>query len=367
MTKILLPDKVRQLTDDEVQTADPTLMGTFQDLAAALNYLNVYARTVLPWHQWGTEQAAIEFVYPSTGGNYAQRQLGVMIAVSPAESGVEAPVTISLGSSSGSGNTVVIQSFNAASAWLKGSEAEVQLYYLDVGFIPDSRELISVTTDLAFNQIVGVGAWELPPTGSGANPMSGPGLTIGSASIDPALDAVILDPSDFLSDDLIDAAQMAEIQVSSAAAWEHNRRIIFWGEFEGDIAYLDPAGVGGHVVNTAYSYPTGGIACPPYAYSKEQETAASRNLRAVVKVIVTNDDVELRWNTSIGTTPWQTLVPGTYWWPTWDFIGGVFDRTVDGIQISVGFVFEWIYLELRTAAATAICSVTSAVIWEDES
>lgn len=367
MSNIILQDKVRLITDEEVQVGKPVLMGTWQDIVGAINYLNFYARTVAPWHQWVDAQDNFQFVWPATGGDYTNRQLCLLIAQYPTEYGAGTPGTMTIGVTSGGGNTYTFQTSSVASTWSGDSEAWVEYFTVKVVFEPDSRELVTVTSGTPEANIVGFGAWELPPVLDGSASMIGPGLTIGSASIDSAVSAVN-DPSDFLSNDYIDATKLGTLQAASDAAWQHNRRVVFMsliGLNDNRWWRLDiPSGY--NLVNTAYKFPTGGIYIPPYGYSKTQELASERTLRAAVFVSVIDADAEIRWTTSRGSTSWETLAVGVnYWFPLVDAFF-TYDRTRDGTAVPVGFAGEWVYLELRSANAACIVVVKGCEIWEDE-
>ena len=365
MTTIQIGDQPRFITSEEVMTGKLVRSGTWRDVAEMINYLNRYACKVLPYTRWGdTPVTDFDFVYPVDRPDYSSRYLTCLFGMRPATAAIGALVQVD----SSSGGTDTYQSAGAGGTpapWDAESESGVNYFLAQVEIEGNTRELIEVTAEDGhiFNSF---GAWELPPVEGGTNPMIGPGISPGTASIDSAV-AEVLNPQDYMQDKLIDATKLGDVQDAEIAAWERNRRIIF--QVAPGAASMNwntgAAGMGAWV-----SLPQGGIYVPAYAVSQAQYDAGFRHIRVAVKAK----------NTFItGTSQWRVETSrgnfnGTNWggdanlhWMPMDPGTGVYDRTTDGIQAEVGLTGEWIQVGLTDnnddlASLPLIAQVT---IWED--
>ena len=365
MSKIQIGDQPRFITDEEVFVGRLVRSGTWRDVAEMINYLNRHACKVLPYTRWGsTVVTDFDFVYPVDRPVYSTRYLTCLFGMRPPTAAIAADVQVD----SDSGGSDTFQSAGSgggAASWAVASEGGVTYHIAQVAIEGSTRELIEITAEDGhiFN---GFGAWELPPIEGGAIAMVGPGYSPGLASIADTV-AEVVDPQDLMADKMVDATVLSDIMDAELAAFERNRRIIF---------QTAP----GHVINwnvattpigTWVSLPQGGIYIPAYAISQDQQDAGYRHIRVACKVSCAAGTGTSQWRvetsrgnfngTSWGGTPltdfWTPMDPGT----------GVYDRTIDGIQVEVGLTGEWIQVGLvdNNDGAASHPSISQVLIWEE--
>jgi hypothetical protein len=199
--------------------------------------------------------------------------------------------------------------------------------------------------------------------------MKGPGVTPGIASIDSGY-GMVGNPSDFLSDDVVDATTLGFVRSGHDYAVERHRRQIYSiprpSPFADNTIYWDLNTVSGpHAANVWYSYPAGGLYVPSFAVSRQTGLTSSRTIRVAVSLAVSGAaDWQIR--TSTGTHTGGTVVAalGYRWHPM--EASGVYDRTLNGAAATVGLSGEWIYIQMRVAGATDSATIKGISIWEDE-
>ena len=363
MSKIPLQDQPRYITDEEVQVAKNVRAATWVDVAGVINFLNFSCRTISPYTRWGSGIAAtVDTVIPVSLPTYSTRKLVVLVGIRPVE-GAVGPHNVTFSSSSG-GSTILsyMEMGVPASGYSTNSEAQVEYVFAQVEVTADTRENITVTGTVS-SLIDGYGIWELPPIDGGANHMAGPGITPLLSSIEDSISGVI-DPNDFMGDAEPDATVLAAVQASALTGWTRNRRHLY--TLNVHQTWETP----GSAANTWFSLPLGGIYIPPYAYSRAQETAGKRIIRATVHAFGPGGGVgEWRIETSIGnfsgTTYDGALGPLYSGWQPFERATGAYDETLDGIRAEVGLAGEWIHIGLRTTGAGQ-ASITGVSIWEEE-
>lgn len=198
MSDVMLSDAAPLLHMEQFYTAQKVRGITHTQLASQCNWLNFYARRVLPYHRYDlTNTTSTNFIYPVGGENYSNRELTVVIGVRDDDSGENPAEYVRVSSSTMGG---ISSTYNQRAISESGSlnnyvtrgpgddDVSVEYFFVPASITGDTVELIEILVN-GSSAIDGVGAWELPP-GDGGSTVGGVPLSTSkiSSTINNAID-----------------------------------------------------------------------------------------------------------------------------------------------------------------------------------
>jgi hypothetical protein len=248
---------------------------------------------------------------------------------------------------------------------LNESERAVNYIAREINVTGGQREKIEVTiTATSDRNIIGFGAWELPPADGGAKTAraSGGGVSLVKGDIADSVSNAVT-PSKFFIGENIDT-DLADIHKATMEAWRSNRRIIH------NVGFINNSGAAANPIDlfdatndgSWYDVTGEGLYIPAYVNNLGRTT---REIRVAVKLQ----------NQSTGTGEWRVVTDSEtssadtvsnqvlQWRPMSDG-SGVFVPATDGLQVAVPLSASWI--DIQTKSSGAEPHIYQVIIWEDE-
>jgi hypothetical protein len=364
--KVKLIGNPSNISDDEVFCGATVRSMTWQEAANMANYLNFFARRIVPFTSFGVtgNVGPFEFLFPVSDPDYSTRKLFVMCLIGSGTldyaagaivldvSGTTQSSALSATFAEGKGNTTFALTTEMAKVYVN------RLPQISGGVL--EKMSCEITTASPGRFFLGYGAWELPPNGTGIAKSSKGGYLSAKASITDTVDNVV-DPTDFAILEAIDT-DVDVIQNAATRAWYKERRIVQ------NCGYVDTsAGDPSMILTTATTsawttVSDGGFYIPPYATRKDETT---RNIRVVVHFKNTAAGTgQWRVVTSQGNSSSDSVANQTLQWRPCSDGSGNFDSTGNGLQVSVGTAGEWIDIQIYHEGADP--EIYQVQIWEDE-
>lgn len=353
------------VSDQEVEPGKPVRSMTWTSVAHLINHLNFFARRVLPWTSWGQVGGVgtFDFVYPVDGPAYSTRRVVVVVALTRSNLDyLSGPVQMTVKSSTDTtGTTATFAEGTSNTSAGVYTEESVNYVFREITVTGGRREKIEVTiTSTSDRNVIGFGAWELPPANGGAKSAmaAGGGVSLIKADIDGTVSNVV-DPAKYFATKEIDT-DLADIHKGAAEAWRSNRRIIYNIGFITNAAAANPIDLYAANDSAWHSVTGEGLYVPPYVNNLGRTT---RKVRIAVKLK----------NAGAGTGHWRATDSGGN--PSsedsvsnttlqWRPMGSPYDPTVDGLQLEIPLAGGRVHLQTNSAGAEP--HIYQVIIWEDE-
>lgn len=359
-------------TNEETNAGRPVRWITSTAAAQMANYLNFYARRVIPWSDWQTGSGGIyptsfSFVAPIDGTDYSQRILTCVFRLSRVDSQDSdvGYVQLDVTSSTGGSVTAVVVSGNAINIWDNDNEGNMVYAVVDVDVTGSKREEMIASLNTAMSAtswaFCGYGAWELPPKSDGT--VAGDfGLALGTASCPDTASEAVKHYNYYIGSPVDTDAN--DINKASIPGFNKHRRVIHnLGVIDTPnnrkLFELSTATVGGGYLSTWTSVLPGGLVIPAYCARNGDTT---RNLRMAIRCITTVGSAAWRVVTSTGNGSTDTMGTNNDWRPMES--SGTYDPDVDGYSFTVGTSTEWIDIEVTQDNAND-ARIHQIIIWED--
>jgi hypothetical protein len=358
------------IADQEVAPGKLVRSMTWTSIAHLVNHLNFFARRVLPWNSWNLlgGLGPFDFCFPVDGPNYTTRKLMVVIGLARNNIDYAAGgVQMTLKSSTDTTGTTATFAEGSSNTFLTLNESERAVNYIarEINVTGGQREKIEVTiTATGDKNIIGFGAWELPPADGGAKTAraSGGGVSLVKGDIADSVSNAVT-PSKFFIGENIDT-DLADIHKATMEAWRSNRRIIH------NVGFINNSGAAANPIDlfdatndgSWYDVTGEGLYIPAYVNNLGRTT---REIRVAVKLQ----------NQSTGTGEWRVVTDSEtssadtvsnqvlQWRPMSDG-SGVFVPATDGLQVAVPLSASWI--DIQTKSSGAEPHIYQVIIWEDE-
>jgi hypothetical protein len=364
--KVKLIGNPSNISDDEVFCGKMVRSMTWQEAANLCNYLNFFARRILPFTSFGVTGSTgpFEFIFPVSDPDYATRKLYVVCMIGSgtldyAAGAIELEVfgttqatALSATFAEGKGTTTFSLTTEMAKVYVS------RLPQISGGKI--EKITCNIATASPGRFFLGYGAWELPPNGTGIAKSSKGGYLSTKACVTDTIDNVV-DPIDFAILEDIDT-DVGVVQNAAKRAWYKERRIIHnCGYVATDSS--DPAmNLATSTTNAWTDVSDGGFYIPPYATRKDETT---RNIRVGVHVGCSGSPPgHWRVSTSQGFSATDSIVNANLCWRPMSHANAVFDPDANGLQATVGTAGEWINIQTNHIGANP--QIYQVVIWEDE-
>jgi len=375
MAKVQLLDFPEKLlgSDEECATAKPVRFLTWSSAAHLINYLNFYARKILPFNSWdptGAETAGMDkvsFIYPldepTFSGSY-KRWLTCCIQIAQIQNAdhAVADVTLTVDSETGASVSKVVYANLTNVGFDVDDDDEVFYLFFNVEVDGSMIErVIASITNGTYVAIMGFGAWELPPAVGGEKVAEKFGaIKEKHANIDDSISGV-LDPDEYLPAEHIDT-DVADIVTGQLDAWTNNRRIICSvGAADPDTTAVRTFAATTATTGAWTSVIEGGIYVPAYA---QQDGTTVHVIRC--GIFCKNTDASSsawRIKSSGYTSSEDNIANQVAQWRPMSFSNGDFDTSGAGLPLTVPTAGEWITLEVYHSVASNL-EVYQVIIWE---
>jgi hypothetical protein len=375
VAKVQLLDYPEKLmgSDEECATGEAVRFLTWSSAAHLINYLNFYARRVLPFNSWDPTYAStagmdkVSFIYPLDEPTYSgsyKRWLTCCIQIAQIQNAdhAVADVTLTVDSETGASISKVVYANLTNVGFDVDDDDDVFYMFFDMEVDGSMIERITASiTNGTYVAIMGFAAWELPPAVGGEKVAVQSGaIWEKHANIDDSISGV-LDPDEFLPAEHIDT-DVSDIVTGQLNAWTDNRRIIC------SVGAADPDSTSIHTfaATTATtgawtSVIEGGLYVPAYA---QQDGTTYHIIRA--GIFMQNQDASSsawRIKSSSYTSSEDNVANQVAQWRPMSISNGDFDTGGAGLALTVPTAGEWITIEVYQSVASNL-EIYQVILWE---
>lgn len=382
MGNIFIPHSPQMSDSSSSRTALPVRSSQFVKWSDTINWLNFFARRVLPYRRMASSHntRSTSFLYPAGSPDTdQQRYLLVMVGLRLGYGSDTGSPEDTVDIKSQANTTGISLDFENVAAGAGFTHVDYQEDDKPISFITGRIEieeglnLISLATTDVTSAIDGYAAWELPPGLYSYNVDGGLGLDV--PSVDSG-ETHISDSTDYYSIENITSTKTDNIIDNAEVARKANGRIAFaaggWGAWNGSTYTY--TGMRWECSSATFvKYPQGGIYLPPAQGVKGVESGGIEYIRYKAAVLATCS-TSASWamyseglGASSSTQTFSTASPN----PDWFTSGGNHDNDVttwlasyDGVAFNARASGDWVYLELKKGASNV--NVYGIIIWQDD-